>query len=357
VVVHHPSVLILHAVGTSSEGRYLVTEAAATTPLAELRERRGLEAQETVSVLVRVAHALQAFHDQGAIHGRLSPDWILVRGDLEPLLCPCGVPSQSARERTQDVKALGRLLGDLLPPRPRRWRQRALAPVYRVGDAACAGQYARPMDLARDLERAALAALIRWRERIAYAIIFTLLALPLLLLGLARFAEPFPTATDPPSGGLIAVGDFIRQHLLLALAPSALLLGYVHGRGLARHYRWGLRRATHSHFFREGVLPALTQAALVTVVPAIIACYALSQAAHPVGLPVLFMGTAELLGFWFLGICLTTPITLVEVLAGSLRPQLSYGLFGEGGLFATLHDSASGLRDGMRSDPLRTSSR
>lgn len=356
VVVHHPSVLTLHAVGTSSEGRYLVTEATAATPLAELLERSGLAAHEAVFVLVRVAHALQAFHDQGAIHGRLRADWILVRGDLEPLLCPCGIPSQVVSERDQDVRALGRLLEEWLPPRPRRWRQRALAPLYRVADTARAGQYLRPKDLARDLERAALAAQVRWRQSIAYAIILALLTLPLLLLGLAHFAAPSPTMSGAESTGLAAVGDFLRQHLFLALAPSALLLGYVHGRGLARRYRWRLRRATHDPFFREGILPAVTQIALVTVLPVIVACYELSRGAQPIGLPVLLLGSTALVGFWFLGICLAMLVTFVEILASSLKPRLSYGLFGSAGLFGTLHDTASGSRDGMRS-ALRTSNR
>ena len=75
-----------------------------------------------------------------------------------------------------------------------------------------------------------------------------------------------------------------------------------------------------------------------------------------IGLSVLLMGTAELFGFWFLGICLTALVTFIELLARSLRPQLSSGLFGSAGLFGTLGETASGTRDGVRSAAPRTSS-
>src|SRR5439155_11893496 len=135
---------------------------------------------EAVFLLVKVAYALQAFHDQGACHGRLSAAWILVRSDLEPLLCPCGVPSQAAADRQQDVIRLGRLLNDWLPPRPRGWQRQALAILYRVCDAGVAGEDARPAGLAAGLERSAKIARVRWWERVAGSLIVTLWVLPLL---------------------------------------------------------------------------------------------------------------------------------------------------------------------------------
>src|SRR5262249_29690729 len=180
VVVRHGSVLNLHAVGSSPDGRFMVTEAVAANPLAELGERRRLAPLEAVGLLIKRAGALEAFHDQGACHGRLGPEWILVQSDSEPLLCPCGIPSQSEADRTQDVQALGILLRDWLPPRPRRWQRRPLATLYRVCDAALAGEYHRPGDLAKDLECAARAAFVRSRERIAHGIVIALVSLPVL---------------------------------------------------------------------------------------------------------------------------------------------------------------------------------
>jgi len=127
---------------------------------------------------------VQAFHDQGACHGRLAPDWILVNGDLEPALCPCGVPSQSPAERAADLRALGRLLEAWLPPRSFAWRFEALAAVYRACDAAKQGDYDRPADFAADLARADRAGQVRWRERWAGAFVLVLLLLPWAILPL-----------------------------------------------------------------------------------------------------------------------------------------------------------------------------
>jgi serine/threonine protein kinase len=119
VVVRHADVLALHGVGSHTGGPYLVTEGVAATPLPGLLDQRPLTHQEAATFTARLAQALQAFHDQGACHGRLSADWVLVRGDLEPLLCPCGSPSRSAVDRTRDVADLGRMLRGCRASAPR----------------------------------------------------------------------------------------------------------------------------------------------------------------------------------------------------------------------------------------------
>src|SRR5439155_358508 len=78
---------------------FLVTEPAAASPLPELLQQRGLVPLEAAALTARLARAVQAFHDQGAVHGQFAPDWVLVRGDLDPLLCPCGVPGLAPQER------------------------------------------------------------------------------------------------------------------------------------------------------------------------------------------------------------------------------------------------------------------
>src|SRR5262249_22245846 len=148
----------------------LITEPVAATPLAEILEHGNLPPLDAVGLVARLARAIQAFHDQGACHGRLSPEWILVRGDLEPVLCPCGIPSQSVADRSADVQALGQLLSDWLPPRPGHWQRHARAALYQICDTARAGGYARADDLARDLESASRAVHARWRERLANAV-------------------------------------------------------------------------------------------------------------------------------------------------------------------------------------------
>src|SRR5262249_61267364 len=103
------SVVGCSGVGGDGAGRFLVTEPVPASPLAELVAQRGLVPLEAAGLTANLARAVQAFHDQGACHGRLSPEWVLARGDLEPVLCPCGVPSASADDRRAGREALGRL--------------------------------------------------------------------------------------------------------------------------------------------------------------------------------------------------------------------------------------------------------
>jgi hypothetical protein len=163
VVVRHPDVFALHAVGSGKEGQFLVTESAPAVPLPEWLLRRALLPAEATALGIRLARILQGFHEQGFIHGRLSAEWIMLHGELEPLLCPCGIPSQSIQARQKDLMALGRLLNEWLFPRPAKWQRQARADLYRVADAAAEGKYVRARSLADDLERADRAAQIRWR--------------------------------------------------------------------------------------------------------------------------------------------------------------------------------------------------
>jgi hypothetical protein len=229
VFVRHPAVLGLHAVFSPPEGRVLVTEPVAASPLPEVLHQHPLTAREAVLLTARLAEAVQAFHEQGACHGRLRPEWVLVRGDLEPVLCPCGVPSQSPEDRAADVRALGKLLEGWLPPRPRLWRYEMLAPVYRACDAAVAGQYERAADLAADLHRASRAAAFRWRERWATVLTCIVLLVPCLLLGLGRLASP--------PGGSSVDGALFLTASLMALVGAALLFGYTQVRSLVQRAR------------------------------------------------------------------------------------------------------------------------
>src|SRR5262249_11178535 len=149
-------------------------------------EQRPLAQQEAATFTARLARAVQAFHDQGACHGRLSAGWVLVRGDLEPLLCPCGTPSQSAADRAADVRAPGRPLGAWIGQVPREKPNPVLA---RVCDAAEAGHYARPADLADDLDRAVKVTRLRQREGWAYALAVVLMVLPLVAPAVQAIAQ------------------------------------------------------------------------------------------------------------------------------------------------------------------------
>jgi serine/threonine-protein kinase len=321
VVVRHPAVLGLHAVGATADGSYLVTEPVPASPLSELLAQRGLVPAEAAALTARLARAVQAFHDQGACHGRLGAGWILVRGDLEPVLCPCGFPSQSAEDRARDVLALGRLLREWLPPPSRGWRRRVLAPLYRVADAAGAGAYARAADLAEDVERAVRQVQLRWRERWAHALVLLLLAVPLLfpaavgLLGMAGVLDRRGLA------GLRVEGD-VAGWLLLALAPCAALLGYTQARELGhRLSEWrGRRTAWRAAVVGGGLWLPLAEVVLLAAVAAVLAWLNVPAAPAPGGAARGLLLVAGLFaGVWFLGVSAAGLLAYLELLFRSLH--------------------------------------
>ncbi len=311
VIVRHPAVLGLHAVCAAPDARLLVTELVAASPLSEVLSQRPLTPHEAALLTARVAEAVQAFHDQGAYHGRLGPDWILVNGDLEPALCPCGVPLRSPEDRAADLRALGRLLEGWLPRRSFAWRFESLAAVYRACDAARDGAYERPADFAADLGRAERAGRARWRELCTGAVILVLLLLPWMFLPLRRLVDRDGT-TFPALLPLV----------LTFLCPAAGLAGYAQARSLVQFLR--LRRRG-----RDRVIPSGSAVPLAQVVAFAALAVALGLAgivedglSPRDAVPALLV---VLGGFWAVGVGVAVIITFGEKLANSLRREPSAG--------------------------------
>ncbi len=302
VAVSHPAVLGLHVVGSGPQGRFLVTRSAAAPPLAQVLERRALQPEEAVELTARMARAVQAFHDQGACHGRLRPDWVLLHGESEPLLCPCGVPSESADDRRRDVTALAGLAEQWLPPRPRGWRRGVRAETYRACDAARAGAYERAEDFASDLELSLKAALVRWRERVAGALIGLCLVLPALAC-----LEPW----------LWPIGGGSERLQVLAFWPAALLMGFVHVRALVHAVR--LRSARRERLLVTGAWLGRLASAGVLVALAVGVAWA-GAPRQPWAFGGLLLGLGEMLAAcWFLGAWAAGLVTFVEFLFRTLR--------------------------------------
>jgi tRNA A-37 threonylcarbamoyl transferase component Bud32 len=312
VVVRHPAVLGLHAVCAAPNARLLVTEMVAASPLSEVLTQRHLTPREALQLAGRIAEALQAFHDQGACHGRLTTDWILVNGDMEPALCPCGVPSQSAEGRAADLRALGRMLEEWLPPRSFAWRFAPLAAVYRACDAARDGAYQRPADFAADLARADHASRVRGRERWVTAVILALLLLPWAVHLLRRLVAAGEEAA--PAGGAPA----LLPLALAFLCPTAVLAGYAQARSLVQYLR--LRRPGRDHILPGEVAFRLAKAGACAALAVALGTVAVIDAGTlpAAALPALLLVLA---GYWAAGACLAGVVTFGELLARSLRRE------------------------------------
>lgn len=326
VVVRHAHVLNLHAVGSGPEGRALITEPAAATSLAEFLDAGRIGPLDAVELLARIARAVQAFHDQGACHGRLSAEWVLVHGEQEPLLCPCGFPSQSADDRARDLAALGRLLNEWLPPRPPHWQRQARAVLYQVCDAAARGDYARAADFADDLERAVRLTHARWRERLANAITVVLFLLPVLAL-LGGYL-PASVAGDGETGvGPLALlrglGMWAAQSFFLMLVPGALLLGFTHGRGVVQRWRHQLHGVERARMLGRPTWRALGWVALMAVPAGLWAGVGPlpveAEVSRQAGVGLALLGSVLLIGFWLLGVAVAAAAAFGERVVSSLQ--------------------------------------
>jgi hypothetical protein len=272
-----------------------------------------LTAREAAMLTARLAEAIQAFHDQGVCHGRLRAEWILVRGDLEPVLCPCGVPEQTPAARSPDIVALGELLRDWLPSRPVFWRYEAMAPLYRVCDAACAGEYERAADLSADLGRAVRAGQMRWRERGLNVFVFVLLLFPWPLLLVRTFSH------SPGEGWLLARNSMAFLSIsLLAITAATVLFGYAQTRSLVLRRR--LCRGSSDRILPGGMRYVLFHGLGFWSTAALLGGVGLLDAGQGLllGLPVLL---GIILGFWSIGACVAGIVTFGEFLGASLRRE------------------------------------
>ena len=287
VLVRHPDLLSLYAVGTGPEGRFLVTEPSGGTPLADYLQRSPLTPWRAVRLVGRLARVIESYHELGAFHGRLSSDWILMRVDLEPVLCPCGAMCRSAQDRADDIRALGKLLLDLLPARAGRG---ALS-LRQIGKAACLGNYSQAADLAAELDRAARELRHRWRRHLILAVLLVVATFPWLLLAI--------------------LGDAFAPVLRAALAPSCVLLGYSQVRTLVARYRLQ-QRLVRPRDLATGVGPVL----LLALPAGLLAACGWSIFPQDTALGVLAI--ADLLGCWLAGTCLGCLVTGGEAVYATL---------------------------------------
>ena len=300
VLARERGLLSLYAIGAGPEGRFLVTEPAAGTPLADLIGR--LTPPQILTLVARLARIVETLHEQGACHARLTADWVLVHGEMEPTLCPNTIPCRSAEDRRRDVQALGELLLQMLSSVGAAADAPAAAEpgAAALGEAARRGDYATAAELGTDLDRRAQILRQRWRAQLSAIVVIALAALPWM--------------------GLAALGERFAALLPAALAPACLLLGYTHARTLQlRHrLRQPLGRRTD---LVKGVLPLL----LLALPPAVLAGHGPLATTFPdVPLSGLLL-SAELLTSWLAGILLAILVTTAETVWRTLQGQRNYG--------------------------------
>ncbi|HZN99111.1 MAG TPA: serine/threonine-protein kinase, partial [Gemmatimonadales bacterium] len=104
IQIQHPNVAAIHELSETDDGLvYVVAEFLTGESLSETLARRGaVPLSEAVDLCLQAAGGLQAAHELGWVHGRLSPDTILLTrtvGD-RPLVKLIGFSPESLRRRS-----------------------------------------------------------------------------------------------------------------------------------------------------------------------------------------------------------------------------------------------------------------
>ena len=107
--LHHPNIATVFDYGEDDGTAYLVMELVVGQPLSQIiADRAPLSAQETASILVQAATALEAAHQGGVIHRDIKPANILITPDGTAKLTDFGIARAiDAAPLTQTGQVLG----------------------------------------------------------------------------------------------------------------------------------------------------------------------------------------------------------------------------------------------------------
>ena len=121
----HPNIVPVHESGYTEQGEgYIVMELAAKGSVGDRLEREGaLPWREAVSIIVAIARAAQAAHDQGVLHRDIKPDNILIDAYDNPRLTDFGIAAvaSNATATTSTTATIAHAAPEVLhglPPTP-----------------------------------------------------------------------------------------------------------------------------------------------------------------------------------------------------------------------------------------------
>lgn len=125
--VAHAALVPVHDVVTGDGLVAIVQDDLALESLKDRQERGPLPRAEAARLVATIAGALAALHDEGAAHGSLTADRVLLLADGRAAVRDAGI---AAGDESADLRALAaliaELLGDATPRTPEARRERAL---------------------------------------------------------------------------------------------------------------------------------------------------------------------------------------------------------------------------------------
>jgi WD40 repeat protein len=113
----HPNIVRLHDCGQCPQGAYLVMEFVPGGSLAQRLHRGPLSVQQTLSMMIAIAHAVEAAHQLGVIHRDLKPGNILLDEHDQPKVADFGI---AYRQNQLQLTRTGEIVGTLSYMAPER---------------------------------------------------------------------------------------------------------------------------------------------------------------------------------------------------------------------------------------------
>lgn len=229
----HPNLPAVYFYGVHEQVEFMVTESLRGTTLAAFRELRqargGLATHEVIAILTGIVDALAVMHAAGYVHGRLTPNAVIITSDgrivvHDPVIVGDVVPGGHSDPRT-DLQALGFLAFELATGQTWRGEQAGDVPMPSelariVGDLLHADRQQAPHDAS--MLAASLRALQRQAEHTAHRALTIVIAdddefMRALLAAALRSVAPQAVVHQAADG--IAAIDLVERY-----DPDLLLL-------------------------------------------------------------------------------------------------------------------------------------
>ena len=138
----HSGLPAIYGYGTYAGSEFLIQDHIRGTNLAVFRDvriaRGGFAVHEVLSILIGIAEALSVLHAAGYVHGRLTPERVMIASDgriivTEPTVIGEVVPGENGDART-DLHAVGLIAYELFTGRP--WSAEAVYEIPLPTEAA-----------------------------------------------------------------------------------------------------------------------------------------------------------------------------------------------------------------------------